>query len=111
MPLSGSTSVHGINDSTKLFLACPEVELSGPNPFDRLIISFNPRPHLAVMTGPCLPLVLGSNNVVVKESDVVMVTCETPLAIEGEIQYLTELWSLKGELKKMFSGEKVTIHI
>ena len=107
MPLSDSTSVNSMNVSATLFLACPEIELSGPSPFKQLLINFSPRPHLVVMSGPCLPLGPGS---IVKESDIVVVTCETPQAIEGEVQYLTELWSLRGDLKKMFSSGMVTIH-
>lgn len=108
MPLSDSASIHSTNDSAILFLACPEIELSGPSPFKQLLIDFSPRPHLVLMSAPCLLLVPGS---IVKESDVVVVTCESPHAIEGEVQYLTELWSLKGELNKMFSSGEVTIHI
>ena len=105
MPLSDNTSSSSVTDCAVLFLACPQVELSGPNPFKQLLTHFSPRPHLAVLTGPCLPASVSEDNL--KQSDVVVVTCGTPLPIEGEVQYLTELWSLGGELKDMFWGQKV----
>lgn len=91
-------------ESAMLFLAYPKTELTGPNPFRQLLNNFDPRPHLAVMTGVCLPL---PESTLVNPSDVVVVTCTEPLPIEGEVQYLTELWSLNGRLEKVFSGHKV----
>ena len=106
VPLSEYDSLH---DSATLFLACPKTELSGPNPFRQLLTSFTPCPHLAVMTGPCRPLT-GYNNANVNLSDIVVVTCKTPLSIEGVVQHTTELWRLKGDLNEMFSDPMVTVY-
>lgn len=83
-----------------LFLAHPEKELDGPSPFHQLLTTFNPRPHLVIMTALCQPI--PESNVAINQSDIVVVTCKNPLSIEGEVQYLTELWKLKGELRKVF---------
>ena len=92
-------------NSATLFLARPEKELYGPSPFQQLLTTFNPRPHLAIMTGPCQPI--PESNVAINQSDIVIVTCKNPLSIEGEVQYLTELWKLKGELRRVFPNQMV----
>ena len=97
MPLSD----YSLHDQATLFLARPKLELSGPDPFKQIFANFAPRPHLALLTGPCHPLP-GSELTSPSDSvHAVVVTARTPLPIEGEVQYFTELLKLKGEIKNV----------
>lgn len=92
---------HSLHDEATLFLVRPKVELSGPDPFRQIFINFTPRPHFALLTGPCDPL--PGSELMSPDDHVhaVVVTSRTPLPIEGEVQYLTELLKLKGEIGKV----------
>ena len=101
MPLSD----YSLHDQVTLFLARPKLELSGPDPFKQIFANFTPRPHLALLTGPCdlLPgSELTNDNV-----HAVVVTARTPLPIEGEVQYFTELLKLKGEIQDVCRQEYI----
>ena len=95
---------YSLHEEATLFLARPYVELSGPDPFRQIFTNFTPRPHFALLTGPCLPLP-GSELISPDQSNndvhVIVVTSRTPLTVEGEVQYLTELLKLKGEIEKV----------
>lgn len=98
VPLSAESHGGKPVDYATLFLAHPKTQLTGPTPFNELLQRFDPRPHLAVLTGPCLPLVD-----CLKTSDIVVVSCQTPLPIEGEVQYWTELWRIRdNQMKQLF---------
>ena len=103
--MSSGGSYEGPKEHATLFLAHPETDLDSPSPFRQLLPAFNPRPHLAVLTGQCQPI--AESNIIINQSDIVVATCKAPLSIEGEVQYLTELWKLKGELKKVFPNQMV----
>ena len=94
-----SDSFHDVT----LFLTYPRAELSGPDPFRQILTDFTPRPHLALLTGPCSPL---PGSELSPESSggkvhAVVVMSKTPMPIEGEVQYQTELLKLKGRLKEV----------
>ena len=100
IPLPG----YSLHDSATLFIACPKVNLSGPDPFKEILTNFSPSPHFALLTGSCCPLPeaeLGPDPPN-DSMNVVVVTSKTPLPIEGEVQYSTELWRLKGEFKEVY---------
>lgn len=97
---------YSLHDEATLFLAHPKVELSGPDPFKQIFTNFTPRPHFVLLTGPCNPLPGSEFTSTSPDSSndcvqAVVVTSRVPQPIEGEVQYLTELMKLKGEIENV----------
>ena len=96
---------YSLHDEATLFIAHPKVELSGPDPFKQIFTNFTPRPHFALLTGPCNPLPGSEFTSPDSSNNAVVVTSTVPQPIEGEVQYFTELMKLKGEIKSVATSK------